>query len=66
MEIFKVQVDVTGKRVLIYNEDKSVIGDFPKDESLDMMPLTKRYYFGELDTENNIVNLGNQVEEQDW
>lgn len=71
MEIFKVQVSLIQptpeKLALVYNESRSVEGQFPaSEELLDLMAgEPKKYFLGEV-YEDGKVSLHVEVPEQDW
>jgi hypothetical protein len=67
--IVKVQIDMTGTKVLIYNEHRDVWYEAPADEALlGVLPgpyPTKAYMEASLNEEGQL-NLDQFVEEQDW
>lgn len=65
-DIFKIQIDFTGRKVLAYNSDKSVISEFPagKDIKKLMGKKCKKYFVCVV--HNGILNILGETEPQAW
>jgi len=67
-KIFKIQVDMTGRFILVYNEDRSIFGQIPAtEELLNELHLEaggKGYY--ECLAEDNLLEVLAEVNEQYW
>ncbi|XWN29706.1 MAG: hypothetical protein ROR55_19705 [Devosia sp.] len=68
----KVQVDQTGTSILIYNEDRSVLGETDNPsvveqirDGFDLNPLEKIYVQAAIH-DDGFVEFGNVLPEQDW
>lgn len=68
--IFKLQTDMTGTRLLAYNEDRSIQheGECPDMLSVVMGPMGKRYCTGRVteDDELEITGLLSPDHQEDW
>lgn len=67
--IVKVQISLapTGGMALIYNEDRSVMGEFPATRFLlNVMRGRKKAYFRADLTPEGLVQLGDRVKDQPW
>ena len=72
LDCFKVQLDLTGTNILIYNEDQSYVGKSDDEvivsvviALLKLEPLTKKYVTGYID-DAGVFNLDEIVPDQDW
>ena len=69
--IVKIETDVTGLGILIYDENRDFTYEDHGSEakrirdSYDMEPLSKVYARAEID-DNGLLHLGAEVEEQAW
>lgn len=71
MEIFKFQCDVTGTRILLYNENRKthaqVEGDIAQTikAALGLTAMSKCYTYAMVDNHGQI-HIGENADEQDW
>ena len=68
IEIFKIQVDITGKNCLIYNEDKSSYGEFALDASTKkfMNGRSKVYVECYPHKDNSPIEIIGETSAQNW
>lgn len=69
-EIFKVQRDETGKRILIYNRDRSITQELEDPDGsiaskFSLAPLTKQYWRASIG-EDGLFHAHKQVKERAW
>lgn len=65
---FKVQVDGTGRRILVYSEDMSYRYEGPKPKGLNLGPMSKRYALGFINEKQEIAieQFLPASHEEDW
>lgn len=65
--IVKVQIEQSGTRALIYNEDMTILyeGDATDFVKQGMTPMSKAYFEATL-KQDGLLDIGDQVEEQPW